>query len=130
MDCGWALEASRRQFEQLLRTVGHKPSDVTSFLVTHAHCDHYTQAVAIRSEFGRASVTLGARDRAALDHARSQSRDRPVLGQLLESGAPDLSKEWSSFAHGAQPGSADDWQYPSALAKSACRSLTWGYVAM
>lgn len=112
VDGGWALEASRRQLEQSLRSIGYRLEDINSFLVTHAHRDHFTQAVAIRSEFGRATVTLGAGDRASIDHAQSQSSDRPVLGQLLQSGAADLATKWAAFAHATQPGYPDDWQYP------------------
>src|SRR3954468_7999646 len=62
VDGGWALEESRRQLETSLKDLGFQLADITRFLVTHVHRDHYTQAVAIRKEFGtRVSLGIGER---------------------------------------------------------------------
>ena len=47
VDGGWALEESRRALDAALHGVGNEVGDITRFLVTHAHRDHYTQAVTI-----------------------------------------------------------------------------------
>ena len=62
VDGGWALDASRKQLDESLASIGRTVSDITRFLVTHAHRDHYTQAVTIRREVG-SHVSLGLGDR-------------------------------------------------------------------
>ncbi len=63
IDGGWALDAARSRLEEALATLDRTPADITRFLVTHAHRDHYTQAVAIRREFGtRVEIGVGERD--------------------------------------------------------------------
>lgn len=52
VDGGWAIDESRRHLEEALGSIGHRTSDITRFLVTHMHRDHYTQALTIRREFG------------------------------------------------------------------------------
>lgn len=66
IDGGWALDAARRQLETSLAEIDRAPGDITRFLVTHAHRDHYTQAVAIRREFGT-RVAIGVGERASLE---------------------------------------------------------------
>ncbi|MGW3472109.1 MBL fold metallo-hydrolase [Saccharopolyspora sp. NPDC000995] len=58
IDGGWALEESREQLAAALRGIGAGLGDISRFLVTHAHRDHYTQAVALRREYG-SKVLLG-----------------------------------------------------------------------
>ncbi len=65
IDSGWALEEARAELDRGLKTLGHDLSDVRDFLITHVHRDHYTQAVALRREFG-SRVFLGADERASL----------------------------------------------------------------
>ncbi|MDX6219002.1 MAG: hypothetical protein QOJ48_683, partial [Frankiales bacterium] len=52
IDGGWAIPESRDLFVKALGTMGHDLADVTRFLVTHVHRDHYTQAVSVRREVG------------------------------------------------------------------------------
>jgi glyoxylase-like metal-dependent hydrolase (beta-lactamase superfamily II) len=66
IDSGWALEASRRQLERSLSELDRELGDITRFLVTHVHRDHYTQAIAVRREFGT-TVSLGAGERRSLE---------------------------------------------------------------
>jgi glyoxylase-like metal-dependent hydrolase (beta-lactamase superfamily II) len=102
IDGGWAIEVARKQLEDSLRSIGYRPRDITSFLVTHAHRDHYTQAVAIRSEFSRASVSLGIRDRASLE--RVQARDERVLvNRLVVCGAEAIARAWAVRAEQSDP---------------------------
>lgn len=65
IDGGWALDVSRALLERSLAEVGRTLADVRRVLVTHAHRDHYTQAVAIRRAVG-AEVALGADEEASI----------------------------------------------------------------
>jgi glyoxylase-like metal-dependent hydrolase (beta-lactamase superfamily II) len=78
IDGGWALEESRRQLETSLKDLGFRLADITRFLVTHVHRDHYTQAVAVRREFGT-RVSLGIGERHTLETlTRPGPADRPA----------------------------------------------------
>ncbi|HEY0538320.1 MAG TPA: MBL fold metallo-hydrolase [Actinoallomurus sp.] len=90
IDGGWALEESRRQLETSLKEIGFGLADVAGFLVTHVHRDHYTQAVAVRREFGtRVSLGIG---------------ERPTLDLLTRPGVPDRSPQLEQLeACGAGP---------------------------
>ena len=52
VDAGWAMEASRAALVEGLAALGAGLGDIRRFLVTHAHRDHYTAAMAVRREFG------------------------------------------------------------------------------
>jgi len=65
VDGGWALDVSRELLERSLAEIGHAMRDIRRVLVTHVHRDHYTQAVAIRREFGT-EVSLGAEERSSM----------------------------------------------------------------
>src|SRR5690606_33613065 len=63
IDAGWALPESRDRLRSGLAHIGAALSDISRVLVTHAHRDHYTQAVALRREFG-VRVSLGRGEQA------------------------------------------------------------------
>ncbi|WP_243722915.1 MBL fold metallo-hydrolase [Actinomadura sp. 7K507] len=52
VDSGWAMPDTRTSLERALRALGHGLDDVAQFLVTHAHWDHYSQALVLREAFG------------------------------------------------------------------------------
>ncbi|WIX79013.1 MBL fold metallo-hydrolase [Amycolatopsis carbonis] len=58
VDSGWALTEARQLLAEALKGIGAELGDVREFLVTHVHRDHYTQAVALRREFGN-KISLG-----------------------------------------------------------------------
>jgi glyoxylase-like metal-dependent hydrolase (beta-lactamase superfamily II) len=93
VDGGWALAASRARLDRALAELGAGVGDVRRLLVTHAHRDHYTQAVALRRDSG-APIALGAGEREVLDLLRDPNR--PNTGgwaaQLVAGGAPDLAR--------------------------------------
>ncbi|MGH3321188.1 MAG: MBL fold metallo-hydrolase [Streptosporangiaceae bacterium] len=115
VDAGWALAESRERLRAALAVLGCGIGDVRRFLVTHIHRDHYTQAVALRREFG-GRVGLGEGERPSLrvaadptSRALAPQLDRlracgagPVTERLLEAGAahPRDTSIWE------QP---DDW---------------------
>jgi len=115
VDGGWALDESRRQFEWALKEIDARLPDITRFLVTHAHRDHYTQAASIRAEYGtKVSLGIGERDslvamaRPGATHGGPQlarlrrAGARPVMTALLASGfdRPVDMTDWDS---------PDDW---------------------
>jgi glyoxylase-like metal-dependent hydrolase (beta-lactamase superfamily II) len=112
VDGGWALEEARRQLETSLKEIGCEIGDITRFLVTHVHRDHYTQAIAVRREFGT-RVSLGIGERATLELlTRPRSTDHSAqLGQLLSSGAQPLVERmraiWKEGGHNAA-----EWEMP------------------
>ena len=110
IDGGWALEASRRALEEGLAGIDHKVSDITRFLVTHVHRDHYTQAVAVRREFG-ARVSLGLGDRATLDLLCGPMDSDPTVPQLQRAGASTLARAWTRAMGDRRPG-PDDYGMP------------------
>src|SRR5438445_25051 len=77
---------------------------IASFLVTHVHRDHYTQAVALRSEFGRATVSLGLGDKPTLDLIHDDDIDAdPTVARLQLIGAHHLAEEWGKWISGSAP---------------------------
>jgi glyoxylase-like metal-dependent hydrolase (beta-lactamase superfamily II) len=94
VDGGWAIEESRRQLESSLAAIGHRLSDITRFLVTHVHRDHYTQALTVRREFG-SHVSLGIGERATLDVVRNERPTHdPTVPQILRAGAEKVACAW------------------------------------
>lgn len=111
VDGGWALDGARRQLESSLREIGHKVPDIGQFLVTHVHRDHYTQAVAIRREFG-ATVSLGGGEEPNLRFIREQAERRsPQIPRLGEAGAQDLIDDWR-LVMGERAPDLSNWELP------------------
>ena len=112
IDGGWAIPASRALLETSLASIGYAVGDITRFLVTHVHRDHYTQAVTIRSEVG-SHVSLGIGDKPTLDLVldRSGLTDDPYVGCLRRAGAADLAGQWGDFTRGSTP-DRSLWAYP------------------
>lgn len=66
VDSGWAMPDSRKALAGALKLLGHRLEDVAQFLVTHAHWDHYSQALALRAEFG-GRVRIGRGERPSIE---------------------------------------------------------------
>ena len=112
IDAGWAIESSRELLTKSLKTLGHRVEDITRFLVTHAHRDHYTQAVTVRKELGRATVDLGIGEKATLDLFNSGDLDHdPTVPRLQMAGAHDIGEQWRDMFEGREP-DLDMWAYP------------------
>lgn len=115
VDGGWAIPAAQEVFARSLDALGRSIGDITRFLVTHVHRDHYTQAVVVRRETG-ARVGLGLGEKPTLDRLQDPSRS-PLMGhvhQLHELGAPDLAETIRVWVEGsrADPSlweSPDEW---------------------
>jgi glyoxylase-like metal-dependent hydrolase (beta-lactamase superfamily II) len=111
IDAGWAIDRARQQLERALAELGYALRDITQFLITHLHRDHYTQAVAIRREL-RTPIALGADEQPSLDVMPSLRQDnhRPQITQLRVAGAAAVIDRLR-----ASPGDAEsplDWEAP------------------
>jgi glyoxylase-like metal-dependent hydrolase (beta-lactamase superfamily II) len=111
IDAGWATPESRSCLNEGLTRLGLAVSDISQFLITHSHSDHYTQAISIRSEFGT-PVSLGEGERRTLEWITPERMTRPFaqIPMLLRAGAQDVVDELMR-----QPeyhGDADLWGLP------------------
>jgi glyoxylase-like metal-dependent hydrolase (beta-lactamase superfamily II) len=111
VDGGWALAESRARLDEALASIGHSVRDITRFLVTHAHRDHYTQAVTVRREVG-SHVSLGIGDRPTLDLIlRGGLTEDPTVELLLRSGAVDVARGWEKEMREHRP-DLSLWEHP------------------
>jgi glyoxylase-like metal-dependent hydrolase (beta-lactamase superfamily II) len=111
IDGGWAVESSRRQLDESLASIGHSVRDITRFLVTHVHRDHYTQALTVRREVG-SHVSLGIGDKATVDLVLKEILDHdPTVPQILRAGADEVAREWEKAMSGQKP-DLSMWEYP------------------
>jgi glyoxylase-like metal-dependent hydrolase (beta-lactamase superfamily II) len=112
IDPGWGLTEAREQLADALGHLGAGFGDVSRFLVTHQHRDHYTQAILLRREFG-ITVDLGAEEKHSLQVAGDPDADL-FLAQaerLTRAGAADLARRLAS-AWRAQRHDASMWEAP------------------
>lgn len=114
IDAGWALEAARTQLDDALATLDRDVRDISRFLITHAHRDHYTQAAAIRRECGT-HVSLGV-------HEQDSMRDLSTPGALTLTAQLDVlircgAEEIIAEVHEAMLVNSvktEDWALPDA----------------
>ncbi|MCK0112612.1 MBL fold metallo-hydrolase [Ornithinimicrobium sp. F0845] len=113
IDGGWAIEASRTVLDRSLATISRTVHDIRSFLVTHVHRDHYTQAVVLGREVG-SHVSLGLAEKPSLDRLQQavpgESHHTPVL---VRSGARDIAERWAA-EHRDERIDPSLWGYPDA----------------
>jgi glyoxylase-like metal-dependent hydrolase (beta-lactamase superfamily II) len=129
IDAGWDIPESRELLGASLGGLGASLGDIRRFLVTHVHRDHYTQAIAVRRQFG-SSVALGIGERPTLELLQSPDRS-PLMGQLQHLtvlGAPELAETIQGFVHHSRPDleqweSPDDWLQPGEITLSGGRVL-------
>ena len=115
IDSGWAIPDARDLLVQMLGKLGHTPSDIERFLVTHVHRDHYTLGIALRREFGT-TVALGAGERPSLEVILTPGH-RPLqreLGRMRKLGATALADELAAKVPGpgALPPVEHFWELP------------------
>jgi glyoxylase-like metal-dependent hydrolase (beta-lactamase superfamily II) len=92
-----------------LAQLGAGLGDVRRFLVTHAHRDHYTQAVALRREFGM-RVALGRGEQPALEALNRPPSGPPHRGRLRRAGAQEVIRQLERVAE--RPFDPVDWELP------------------
>lgn len=110
IDGGWAIEVARDLLERCLRDVGYGFGDISRFLVTHSHRDHYTLARVLGDEYG-AHVALGLGEKPGLDLLNDHGLPRnPFRDVLRSAGAAEIAEAWD-----AAPRETPDpawWGYP------------------
>jgi glyoxylase-like metal-dependent hydrolase (beta-lactamase superfamily II) len=112
VDGGWALEESRQRLEQALRSIGYRLSDIGRFLITHLHRDHYTQAVAVRREFG-STVSIGIGEKPGLEAIAQaiHTGQNPRITHLRRAGAHPLA-DLLDRIQDANPPDLSNWEPP------------------
>ena len=128
VDGGWAIPESRDRLAASLARLGAGLGDVRRFLVTHVHRDHYTQAVAVRREFG-ASVALGVGERPTLDLLQAPHRSplQSQLQALRSAGAPELAAVIGESAKGHRV-DPSQWEPPDTWLEEGPVALDGGRV--
>lgn len=115
VDAGWALEQSLHRLASGLNEIGRSLGDITRFLVTHIHRDHYTQAVVVRRTFGtRISVGIGERPGLEAILRPGHTAAEPQIRQLRTSGAQPVIDALLAAGFGTDVdishwGLPDDW---------------------
>lgn len=92
VDSGWAGADGGRALAEGLRQLGAGVRDVARVVVTHAHHDHYTQALVLRESHG-VSVELGRGERFSVAAMTRRGDGAPVphVELLHRAGAADLA---------------------------------------
>ncbi len=98
IDSGQHLQVARVALEQALAKLNATVGDIDKFLVTHIHRDHYTQAVALRREFG-SHVFLGAGEKESMGLATASTHSSLArqLAELERNGAKPLLDQLASL---------------------------------
>jgi glyoxylase-like metal-dependent hydrolase (beta-lactamase superfamily II) len=112
IDSGWALAEARSQLDDALAAIGSTLTDVTRFLITHVHRDHYTQAVQLRREFGT-RISLGTDERPSLElyiSGRVQGL-APQIARLRGCGADTIAERLRASIS-AGPSTRAIWELP------------------
>lgn len=94
IDSGWYIPEARELFVKALRSLGFELSDITLFLITHVHRDHYTLALDIRKDVGT-KIALGQNEKPSLDMYRTYARNPMVaqINRLREVGASGVADQ-------------------------------------
>jgi glyoxylase-like metal-dependent hydrolase (beta-lactamase superfamily II) len=113
VDGGWAVVDARDTLGSALAAMGSGVGDVRRILVTHAHRDHYSQAVALRRELG-IRVGLGAGEGPSLREVRRRDHVAlaPQLDQMRRSGAGALADAVLGSLRGHAATDRSLWQDP------------------
>ncbi|WP_026197961.1 MBL fold metallo-hydrolase [Sciscionella marina] len=129
IDSGLVLDAARTQLEAALKDLGGGLGDVRQFLVTHVHRDHYTQAVAVRRDFGaRVGLGVGEQPSLAVVSNPASTPYRHQLASLRRNGAEKVADELTAvLPEESVPHSAweapDEWLQPGTVVRAGHRGL-------
>jgi glyoxylase-like metal-dependent hydrolase (beta-lactamase superfamily II) len=97
VDAGWFYGESMDALRSGLKAAGRDVSEISRFVVTHIHGDHYTLAMPIREESG-ARVAIGSGERDNLTELLEDpagERRMPETRQLIQAGAPEMLELFS-----------------------------------
>jgi glyoxylase-like metal-dependent hydrolase (beta-lactamase superfamily II) len=111
VDSGVRIPLAREGLTKALKVIGADLTDITRCLVTHAHGDHYGQALGLRQEYG-IPVTLGADERASIEVTLSRIHDFDATsmreGMLRTYGGAELIAQ---LGPPPRP-DASNWEFP------------------
>ena len=111
VDPGWAGSAGPALADGL-RALGAGMGDVGRIVVTHAHHDHYTNALALRAAH-QTTVSLGRGEQASVEAMSRRLTETPPQEALLRrAGAPELALDMAALL---RKGDLDDdapWGLP------------------
>jgi glyoxylase-like metal-dependent hydrolase (beta-lactamase superfamily II) len=112
IDAGWAFQEGEKELALGLASAGLDLADVTDFLITHAHRDHYTLAVAVRRRLGT-RIRVGLPEQVNLTGLAERGPHEEIrqAGLLRLAGAPELA---SRMSHMGNPYDKRDWELPDA----------------
>lgn len=129
VDGGWAIPSARELLAAALATLGAGLGDLRRFLVTHAHRDHYSQAIVLRREFGT-PVSLGLGEKPTLDVLQEPDRAplRHQVAHLRQLGAHQIADSIEAWSRKASDEdtfweSPDDWLTDGELTLAGGRVL-------
>lgn len=110
VDSGWAVEEGRDALAAGLAQLDLSLSDISSFLITHIHRDHYTLGIRLRRQYGM-RISLGEGERATLRVAMQAGSNEmgPQIRHMRELGAFDLAAQ---LAAGTQFPDEDPYEPP------------------
>jgi glyoxylase-like metal-dependent hydrolase (beta-lactamase superfamily II) len=98
IDSGWALAEAQQRLEKSLNQLNRGFENVTRFLVTHVHRDHYTLAVHLRRIYG-SRIALGIGEQPSLERILAGQADTQIA-ELYVWGAPHLARAWAGAMEG------------------------------
>lgn len=98
IDGGWAIAGARNALADALAAIGFAIGDISRFLVTHSHRDHYTLASLIAGETC-AEIALGLMEKPTLDfiHDPKRMTNAAFTPTFTESGAADIARQWEEL---------------------------------
>ncbi|SHV63345.1 beta-lactamase domain-containing protein [Mycobacteroides abscessus subsp. abscessus] len=114
IDPGWATADSEATLIAGLHSMGYGITDVRQILVTHAHWDHYTQAVKWRDALG-IELMLGAEERHSISAFDALAGVHPnQVPVLRRAGAPALAAavaalQWEPYEQDMPFTAPDRW---------------------
>jgi glyoxylase-like metal-dependent hydrolase (beta-lactamase superfamily II) len=127
IDSGWAIPQALDLLREGLKEIGASFADVSRFLITHMHRDHYSQAISLRRDFGT-RITLGAEERHSLEVTLRPNRQtaEEQVKYLRELGADtvaDLMEKHRGKLNTDEWELPTDWFTPNELIDANGRSL-------
>lgn len=113
VDSGWAGRRGETALAAGLAELGHRLSDVTRIVVTHAHPDHYTQALVLRDRYGT-EVCLGRGERASVEANLARDGELPHVATLRRHGAARIADAWAAEIRAYAAADRTVWGLPDA----------------
>jgi glyoxylase-like metal-dependent hydrolase (beta-lactamase superfamily II) len=113
IDAGMAIPESAELLPAALDALGYGPAEVSRFLITHIHVDHYTHAVVVRREHGT-PIALGEHEKPSMDVICGPQGGRlhPQIVRLLRGGARELADELTRVTQGRARHERGYWEPP------------------